>query len=181
MLRANAIAGAVALVAFSALGAGTARADGDGCARAATVAYTTTLHAASSSVLCLVNSERVMHGLRPLRASRLLNRAARRHSRDMVARGYFSHVSPNGMNLRQRVLRTGYLRHRPRAKLAETIGWGANRQATPAGLVGAFMASAAHRSLLLDRRFRQIGVGLALGAPIAGTRGATLTLDFGRR
>lgn len=181
MLRAHAITGAVALVACSALGAGAARADGDGCARAATIAYSTTLHLASDSVLCLVNSERVMRGLRPLRASRLLHRAAQRHSDDMVARSYFSHVSPNGMNVRQRVRRTGYLRRRSGGTVGETIGWGANRQATPAGLVGSFMSSAAHRPLLLDRRFREIGVGLALGAPVAGARGATLTLDFGRR
>jgi uncharacterized protein YkwD len=181
MLRAYAIAGAVALVACCALGAGTAAA-GDGCARAATVADDdATLHLASNSVLCVVNSERARHGVRPLRASRLLDRAAQRHSGDMVARRYFSHVSPNGKNVRQRVVRTGYLRHRPGGRIGETIAWGADRQATPADLVGSFMNSPAHRPLLLDRRFREIGVGLALGAPVAGMDGATLTLNFGRR
>jgi len=181
MLRTHATAGAVALVACCALGAGTAAAAGDGCARAAAVADDATLRLASDSVLCVVNSARAMHGVRPLRASRLLHRSAQRHSRDMVARRFFSHVSPNGMNARQRIVRTGYLRRRPGGKIGETIGWGSDRQATPAELVSSFMNSAAHRPLLLDRRFREIGVGLALGAPVAGMDGATLTLDFGRR
>jgi uncharacterized protein YkwD len=43
------------------------------------------------------------------------------------------------------------------------------------------MSSAAHRSMLLDGSFREIGVGLALGAPVANMGGATLTLTFGRR
>jgi uncharacterized protein YkwD len=181
MLRAHAIAGTVALVASCVAGAGTAAAAGDGCARAATVADEGTLRLASNSVLCVVNGERAMHGVRPLRASRLLHRSAQRHSRDMVARRYFAHVSPNGMNARQRIVRTGYLRHRPGGRIGETIAWGADRQATPADLVRSFMNSPAHRPLLLDRRFREIGVGLALGAPVAGMDGATLTLDFGRR
>jgi len=181
MLRAHAIAGTVALVAGCALGSGTAAAAGDGCARAAAVADDATLRLASDSVLCVVNSERAMQGVRPLRASRLLNRSAQRHSLDMVARRYFSHVSPNGMNARQRIVRTGYLRHRPGGKIGETIGWGSDKQATPGELVGSLMNSVAHRPLLLDRRFREIGVGLALGAPVAGMDGATLTLDFGRR
>jgi uncharacterized protein YkwD len=181
MLRAHEIAGAVALVACCAPGAGTAAAAGDGCARAATAAKDATLRLASDSVLCVVNRERAMHGVRALRASRLLSRSAQRHSRDMVARRYFSHVSPNGMNARQRIQRTGYLRRRPGAKIAETIVWGSDRQATPGELIASFMDSPAHRPLLLDRRFREIGVGLALGAPVGGTDGATLTLDFGRR
>ena len=43
-------------------------------------------------------------------------------------------------------------------------------------------SSASHRSIITDRRFRDIGVGLALGAPLEGMgTGATLALNFGRR
>jgi uncharacterized protein YkwD len=182
MLRAYAIAGAVALAAGFALSTASASAAGDGCARAATTAHRTTLQLASHSVMCLVNTERATRGLAPLGASRLLSRAARRHSRDMVVRDYFSHVSPNGMSARRRVLRTGYLRYRRGGSVGETIAWGPGRDSTPAGLVSSFMNSASHRLLLLDRRFRDVGVGMALGAPFAGMRGgATVTLDFGWR
>jgi uncharacterized protein YkwD len=180
--RGSAIAGAIALLVCCTLGSGTAFAAESGCAQAAAMADTTTLRQASHSVLCLVNGERARRGLAPLRASRLLDRTARAHSRDMVARKYFSHVTPNGVNARQRIARSGYLYKRSGCKVGETIAWGSERQGTPAELVRLFMTSTGHRRALLDRGYRDIGVGLALGAPISGVGdGATLTLDFGRR
>ena len=182
MRRRSAIAGAIASLVYCVLGAGPASAAESGCAQAAKLADATTLKRASRSVLCLVNGERARRGIAPLRASRLLARTARAHSRDMVARRYFSHITPNGMNPRQRIRRSGYLYKSPAARLGETIGWGIERDGTPAELVRAFMQSASHHDVLLDRHYRDIGVGLVLGAPIGTTgRGATLTLDFGRR
>ena len=44
----------------------------------------------------------------------------------------------------------------------------------------AWMNSAAHRQVILDRGFRQVGIGIALGLPMnAATAGATVVLDFG--
>lgn len=182
MLRANAIAGAIALGVCYAIGSGTALAAEGGCAQPGAMTDSTTLERASGSVLCLVNSERGRYGLAPLRASRVLGRAAERHSRDMVTRQYFSHVSPNGANVRERARRAGYVRKRRSGKVGETIAWGTDRLATPAELVRSFMNSDGHRRTLLDDRYRDIGVGLVLGAPVFGmAEGATLTLDFGRR
>ena len=61
--------------------------------------------------------------------------------------------------------------------------FGADALATPRELVGDLMSSAPHRDVILTARFREIGVGLALGAPmeVAGSAGATLALTFGRR
>ncbi len=182
MLRRAAIAGAIAVLVGGALGSGTASAAESACAQAASMANATTLEQASASVLCLVNGERGRRGLAPLRASRLLDRSARAHSRDMVARQYFSHVTPSGVNVRRRISRSGYLRKRSACRVAETIAWGTEDQGTPAELVRTFMSSPGHRRILLDRRYRDIGVGLVLGAPVSGLgNGATLTLDFGRR
>lgn len=182
MLRRSAIAVAIAVLWCGVLGSGTAVAAKSGCAQAASIAVPTTLEQASDSVLCLVNGERARRGLVPLRASRLLNRSARAHSRDMVARQYFSHVTPAGVSVRQRIARSGYLRKRCACKVAETIAWGTEAQATPAELVRSFMASPGHKRILLDRRYRDIGVGLVLGVQGGATgNGATLTLDFGRR
>lgn len=181
-MRGSAIAGAIAVFLCGALGAGTAFASENGCARAASMADSTTLEQASDAVLCLVNGERARRGLAPLRASRLLDRTAQAHSRDMVARRYFSHVTPAGMNVRQRISRSGYLDKRGACRVAETIAWGTESQATPAALVRSFLNSPGHRRILLDTRYRDIGVGLVLGAPISDMgNGATLTLDFGRR
>ena len=44
------------------------------------------------------------------------------------------------------------------------------------------MADPAHKSVMLDRRYRDAGVGLALGAPMEDMGdGVTLAMSFGRR
>lgn len=183
MSRGVAIACAIAAGFGCAPGAGGAAAAGGGCAQAGSTVGDATLRETDHSVLCLVNRERATRGLAPLRGSRTLTRSARSHSRDMVARRYFSHVSPNGASVRQRLVRAGYLRNgRQVAAVGETITWTpAGPAATPADLVRSFMRSAGHRAIVLDRGYRDIGIGLAHGAPVAGASGATLTLTFGRR
>ncbi len=139
--------------------------------------------AAAAAVLCLINQQRGQRGLAPVVSSAQLSRAADGHASDMVRRKYFSHVAPNGEDFRKRIARTGYLRGAPRAALGETIAWGADLYATPSQLVADLIASAPHRAIILDRRFRDVGVGLALGAPMDGMggSGSTLSLNFGRR
>jgi uncharacterized protein YkwD len=183
MLRGNAIAAAIALTVGCVLGSDTAVASDDGCAPGGAITDATTLQRAKGSVLCLVNSERATRGLARLRGSRLLARSAHAHSRDMVARRYFSHIAPEGMSPRQRIMRFGYLyKRRASPVVAETIAWGTRSGGTPGGLVRSFMDSPGHRQILLDRRYRHVGIGLVRGVPLGGLRGgATLTLDFGRR
>ena len=101
----------------------------------------------------------------------------------MVRRKYFSHVTPSGQDLRKRVARTGYLRGAAaRARRDDRLGLGPLRHAR-VELVKDLMLSPVHRRRSsLDRRFRDVGVGLALGAPMDGMgSGSTLSLNFGRR
>lgn len=138
---------------------------------------------AGQAVLCLVNRARAAHGTPAVRASQPLATAAESHSADMVAAGFFSHASADGASLRQRVQRTGYIRRSKYTLIGETLAWGAGSFATPGQLFESFMASTVHRQTLLDGRFRDVGVGMTLGAPMPDVGGpaATLTLDFGRR
>jgi uncharacterized protein YkwD len=154
-----------------------------GCANATVIPTSPAMRkAAADAVLCLINVERTQRGLAPVIASPLLSKAADSHSSDMVRRGYFSHVTPSGQDLQTRVARTGYLRGARRPALGETIAWGSDYYAAPTELVKDLMQSAAHKAIITDRRFRDIGVGLALGAPLEGMgSGATLSLNFGRR
>ena len=100
----------------------------------------------------------------------------------MVRRKYFSHITPSGQGLRARIARTGYLRGAHNPALGETLAWGADVYASPKELVKELMDSPVHKVIVTDRRFRDIGVGLALGAPLIGMGGgATLSLNFGRR
>lgn len=59
-------------------------------------------------VFKLVNAERVKHGLKPLAASEQLSNIARNHSRDMVRRGYTSHINPDGLDPTARAKKTGF-------------------------------------------------------------------------
>jgi len=133
-----------------------------------------------STILCLLNRERTSRGLKRLKRNPRLDRAAARHSRDMVARDFFGHVSPSGSTLMTRVKQTGYLRSARGWSVGENIGYGTGRYATPRGIVDAWMRSSGHRANILRRSFREIGIGLALGAP-GQDGGGTYTTDFGTR
>lgn len=136
------------------------------------------------SILCLVNRERASRGLRRLRPARQLRVSAQRHTYDMRRRGYFGHVTPAGGVLYERVRRTGYLaRASSRWRIGETLAWGAGSSGTPGGLVRALLDSPSHRDVILEGRYREIGIGLALGSPTEGMipGAATATLVFGVR
>jgi uncharacterized protein YkwD len=133
------------------------------------------------ATLCLLNAERAQHGLGKLRQNERLRKAARRHSRAMVKRGFFEHTSPTGSTMVGRVSRAGY---RSWASLGENIAWGSGHLATPGAIVRGWMNSPGHRDNILRGRFREIGIGVVAGAPTRlhpGEQGATYTTDFGVR
>jgi uncharacterized protein YkwD len=139
-------------------------------------------HAAKvrAATVCLVNRQRARHGLRRLRTHRSLAHAARNYARQMVAQRFFAHVSPAGSTMPQRIKRTNYLRSAHGWTLGENIAWGSGRSATPAQIVSAWMRSPGHRRNILDPRYRELGIGIAIGAPTGGS-GATYVNEFGRR
>jgi uncharacterized protein YkwD len=106
--------------------------------------------------------------------------AAIAHARDMVAHAFFGHDSPTGTTPQTRARSVGYGRGHP-MRAGETIGWAEGVYATPAEVVQAWMDSPEHRAILLAREFRDIGLGLALGAPGTGQGGVTVTAALGVR
>ena len=131
--------------------------------------------AVSGATLCLLNRERVGHGLRPLRSNPLLALAARRHSLDMVRHGFFAHG-----DLVARLVHAGYFRGRRSWTVGENIAWGTGSQSTPRSIVRLWMHSPGHRANILNGRFREIGIGIVAGGPVPGVGGAgTYTTDFG--
>ena len=135
---------------------------------------------ARDATLCVLNRERASHGLRPLRHERRLALAASRHARDMVRRQYFAHEGHSGSDFVQRVQRTGYTRGAS-WRLGENLAWGEGTQASPTAIVAAWMRSPGHRRNVLGQ-FREVGIGLAVGAPVT-VRGAaeTYATEFGTR
>jgi uncharacterized protein YkwD len=132
------------------------------------------------ALLCAINAERHRHGLQGVRPNARLEAAARRHSRDMVARRYFEHTTPEGVTVFQRVRRAGYLRSAGRWTVGENLAWGAGPLGSARGVVRAWMHSPGHRRVLLWRSFDQVGIGAVWGAP-RPLRGpaVTYTADFG--
>jgi uncharacterized protein YkwD len=150
------------------------------CAGARSRPTSATLKRAVRATVCLINAARSQHGLGVLRSKAKLRQAAVAHSRDMVSHGFFAHDSPTGSTPKQRVDRTGYLAGAHAWAVGETIAWGSGRMASPAAIVNEWMHSAGHRAILLDGRYRDLGIGIAMGAP-GGRGGATFTGDFGAR
>ncbi len=136
----------------------------------------------SAALLCVIGAERGARGLAPVSESPQLSLAAQRHADDMVARAFFAHVTPGGTTLAERVLATGYIRNRRTWALGEAIAWAQDPLDTATRLVRAWLNSPPHRAILLDRSFRDVGIGVTPGLTdgSAGV-GATAVLDFGFR
>jgi uncharacterized protein YkwD len=119
-----------------------------------------------ASVAQLTNSERAKAGCPALRVDQRLVTAARAHSADMAAKGYFSHTSPNGDTFVDRIKRAGYS-----SPGAENIAKG---YSTPAAVMEGWMNSPGHRANILNCGLKAIGVGVQ-----TGSGGPWWTQDFG--
>src|SRR3954454_18347929 len=99
------------------------------------------LATASRAVVCLVNSERAARGVAPLKRDADLAQAARGHAQDMAQNHYFSHESPDGSGLSDRLKAAGYGKTGDAWRAGEDLGWGTGDRATPNALVDAWMRS----------------------------------------
>ena len=164
------------------IGALPAPAGAASCANAGATPTSGNLRAVKRATLCLLNRERKRRGMRSLRDNSRLHQAARAHSADMVANNYFSHVSANGTDLVGRLARADYIRSSGSWSVGENIAYGTGRLSTARVIAGAWMRSPGHRANILNRGFRDIGVGIVYGVPGRGrSSGATYTTDFGAR
>ncbi|MDQ3609483.1 MAG: CAP domain-containing protein [Actinomycetota bacterium] len=137
---------------------------------------------ADRALRCLIGNERETRGLDRFDRSTRLNEAAQRHTRDMHRREYFSHISPGGRDVVDRVRAyTSYVDGSPDWRLGETLAARYARTATPRRILATMMASTSHRRTLLTSRFRDIGVGWTLGSPSGSDRGATVAVVVGDR
>lgn len=153
------------------------------CPNAGSPPAQASLHFLRSSVLCLVNRARKLHGLRPLQYNVDLRDSATGHSNDMVQNRYFSHFGSGGSSPGARVARTGYLASAGVYIIGEDIGGGVGRRfGSPLAVFQAWMHSPSHRDNILEPKFDDDGVGVARGFPLIGDpNSATYTLDFGMR
>jgi uncharacterized protein YkwD len=125
-----------------------------------------------SRVLVLLNEIRHEHGLSSLRGSLALRGAAREHSSDMLARGYFQHDGPNErFDVRIR-------RYLKSPLVGENIAWGTGSYGSAEGIVRMWMHSPPHRHIILMASLHRVGLGVAVGS-FQGASGAVMTTaDF---
>jgi uncharacterized protein YkwD len=129
-------------------------------------------------ILHLHNRARKSRGMRPLCVHPALTRAARAHSSDMIRRDYFSHnTKGKGESACERIRRFGY---RWRA-CAENIAWGAGSRGSPGKAFKGWMDGRVHRSHILGKKFRGVGIGSATGSYKRADRVTMYTVDFGTR
>ncbi|HYC43342.1 MAG TPA: CvpA family protein [Noviherbaspirillum sp.] len=119
-----------------------------------------------AQMLVLVNKERAEAGLKPLAMAEDLTKVARKHSADMLARGYFSHYSPEGKSAFDRL----------RAERISFLLAGENLAFAPTVRIahGGLMNSPGHRANILRPQFRKVGIGIM----DAGPRGIMVTQKF---
>lgn len=117
-------------------------------------------------MLALVNEERAKQGLKPLKADPEMMEVARAHSRDMLARSYFAHVTPDGRDLGQRVRKANlrYLVAGENLALAPTL----------ARAHDGLMNSPGHKANILRAQFGRVGIGVL----DAGRYGLMITQNF---
>ena len=99
----------------------------------------------------LVNQERIRVGVKPLAWNEEQAGVGRAHSKDMFERGYFSHYSPEGKDVGDRL---------EEADIAYTIA-GENLALAPDVIRAhnGLMNSEGHRRNILDPAFRKLGIG----------------------
>jgi len=102
-----------------------------------------------------------------------------------VRERFFEHTCPDGGTFVSRIKRSSYLRgNLKRWAVGENIAWGTSDRSSPGKIVRAWMRSPGHRRNILDRRFDELGLGIALGAPKRGAdhaSAATYVNEFGQR
>lgn len=119
-----------------------------------------------AKMLVLVNEERTKAGLKSLKPDAEIQVVARKHSADMFARGYFSHVNPNGEDPFDRMRKGGikFLAAGENLALAQTL------TIAHTGL----MNSPGHRANILQPAFGRLGIGILDG----GIHGLMITQNF---
>jgi uncharacterized protein YkwD len=122
-----------------------------------------------AAILRDLNRVRVQHGLRALRLDRRLERAARAHTREMLATGRFRHGAFVARLHRFDVWAqfTG-----------ENLAWGAAPDGTASWIVSAWLASPEHRANLLRPSYTLIGIADLVGAFLGLDGAHVVTADF---
>ncbi len=105
------------------------------------------------AILARINAVRKVHALRPVELDEALNSVAQAYSERMSSQNFFSHVAPDGSDLRKRLQSAGY----GYRVAAENLGLAAGALAAHSSIE----QSPGHLRNLIDGRHARLGVGVA--------------------
>jgi uncharacterized protein YkwD len=115
----------------------------------------------TASLLSLINNTRNSSGLQHLSLNSALSSIAKSRCDDMIARDYFSHVSPEGKDIKSFVDESGIIYKATGENLQYCSP---PSMAGPELFFNSWMESEAHRANILDPVYTQIGVALSFNA-----------------
>lgn len=108
-----------------------------------------------NTMLQLLNHERETRGLKALQPNNGLREVAREHSKDMMVRGYFSHYSPEGKDVANRLDE----HHISYLVAGENLAYAPSINLAHQGL----MNSSGHRANILSPDYGKVGLGVIDG------------------
>ena len=117
-------------------------------------------------MLVMLNAERIARKLEPLTMNTAAREVARAYSKELFARGYFSHISREGLTPFQRMDR-GHVKY---IAAGENLALAPTLQLAHQGL----MNSPGHRANILNPEYHTVGIGIMDGGPY----GLMVTQDF---
>lgn len=126
-----------------------------------------------SEVIRLTNEKRAENGLAPLEESSVLDQAAQAKGADMLNKGYWAHVAPDGTQPWKFFSDFGYNYRYAGENLARDFS-------DAASAVNAWMNSPSHRDNLLSPKYQDIGIAVVEGK-LAGVDTTIIVQFFGSR
>lgn len=126
-----------------------------------------------TAILAQVNRQRQDNALPPLQVNSRLNDAAEAKLKDMVAKQYWSHYSPDGASPFSFILQAGYDYRVAGENLARGY-------ATAEAVVLGWMGSPEHRANVLNPRYTETGIAVHFG-PFMDKGGILVVNDYGAR
>ncbi len=153
---------AAALIGFAATGVVTARTVNEGSHN---VFSSSTISGESSysierRAFDLINQERVKNDRKPLRWIEKAAAAARFHSANMARGSFLGHRDLEGTMVDDRADRFGLSNW---SQIGENVAWISGYEDPAARAVFSWMRSAGHRKNIMESKYRETGLGLAIG------------------
>ncbi len=125
----------------------------------------------AEQIISLTNAKRAENGLGALTFNPLLANAASAKASNMFTENYWAHNSPSGKTPWSFITAAGYRYIYAGENLARDFS-------DAQSVVNAWMNSSSHRSNLLDKNFKEIGVAVASGT-LTGNEGILVVQEFG--